>query len=271
MVTSSDAISSVLWMIEKVKTGVDGLDDLLKGGIPKYHTVLISGQAGSGKTIFGSAYIFNGASVFNEAGIYVSFEQKRVDVLNQAEVFGWDFEGLEKNGLVRVISYADKSSVNLFQVLDDIKKVAREIKAKRVVIDSISSLLLHLGLATTIELVSSMGKDLHQVSFPLSGEMITRMTVKETMLKLKNLDLTTMVISELPETSEYLSRDTISEYLADGVILLQYLGVVGADARTLQIRKMRNTDHANDYIPFSIVSEKGIVLNIENATKMLLK
>lgn len=75
--------------IDRVRTGVNGLDELLQGGFPKSHCILLSGAPGTGKTIFGQQFLYNGAKN-GEKGLYIAFNEELEDVLLQPTVFGWD-------------------------------------------------------------------------------------------------------------------------------------------------------------------------------------
>ncbi|MBU0662837.1 AAA family ATPase, partial [Candidatus Micrarchaeota archaeon] len=86
--------------IARVKTGIDGLDKALKGGFPKGNIVLISGGAGTGKSTLCMQYLYNGAKLFGEKGLYISTEQSEKDLRKAAASYGWDLESLEKKGLL---------------------------------------------------------------------------------------------------------------------------------------------------------------------------
>src|SRR3989338_1781167 len=88
--------------MERLKTGIEGLDELMQGGIPAASTVLISGGAGCGKTIFGMQYIYNGASQFNEPGVYVALEANVKNIIWNMESFSWDIKKLQGKNLMRV-------------------------------------------------------------------------------------------------------------------------------------------------------------------------
>ena len=77
-------------MIELTKTGIDGLDDILNGGIVKNSTTLVSGNPGAGKSILCLQYIYNGVDQFDESGIYLSFEENELDLRQAAESLGFD-------------------------------------------------------------------------------------------------------------------------------------------------------------------------------------
>ncbi|MFB6310933.1 MAG: ATPase domain-containing protein, partial [Salinirussus sp.] len=91
-------------MIELTKTGIDGLDDILNGGIARHSTTLISGNPGAGKSIFGLQYIYNGVEEFDENGIYLTFEENAKDLQEAAESVGFE----------RWADYVDEGRINVY-------------------------------------------------------------------------------------------------------------------------------------------------------------
>ncbi|MEF8880086.1 MAG: ATPase domain-containing protein, partial [Candidatus Thermoplasmatota archaeon] len=91
-------------MMDRVKTGIDGLDDLVDGGFPKGSFAVVTGGPGTGKTIFGLQFLANGAEKYDENGLFISVEQSTEDVVSQAKQFGWDFDRLENAGKVKIVS-----------------------------------------------------------------------------------------------------------------------------------------------------------------------
>ncbi|HLC65734.1 MAG TPA: ATPase domain-containing protein [Candidatus Nanoarchaeia archaeon] len=79
--------------MKRIKTGIKGFDELVQGGFPEGSSTLITGSPGTGKSIFGLQYIYNGAIKYKERGLYLTFEQRKTDMMNQAVQFGWDFVG----------------------------------------------------------------------------------------------------------------------------------------------------------------------------------
>ena len=90
-------------MVKRVKTGIRGFDELVQGGFPIASTILLTGSPGTGKTIFGLQFLYNGASKFNEKGLYVTFEQTERALVEQAKLFGWDFEKYLKNKSIQIL------------------------------------------------------------------------------------------------------------------------------------------------------------------------
>lgn len=226
---------------DRVKTNIPGFDELVEGGFPKGSNVLITGVPGTGKTIFSLEYLHNGATLEKEKGIYFTFEEKREALINQAKQFGWDLEKLEKTGKIKIISIGtediNKNTVN------DMIEIITKTKTKRVIIDSI----------TTLSFLSphSNGTDGNVNSYSIKKFLYSFLT------KFKEIeDLTTIFISQKDEKIS----NTISEYICDGIINIDYESLGGEYSRNLTIPKMRQTKNNEDLHPMEI-GKKGIVVH----------
>jgi len=257
-------------MDDRVKTGIHGLDDLMEGGIPRNHVVLLSGQAGSGKTLFGLQFLSEGAISYGEKGCFITFEQRKEDVIEQAKRFGWDLERLSREGKFSLLSYFGTRK-HASAIFEEICNHIDAEKPHRVVLDSLSTFIFHLDLMTAMEMLEMMQIEAKNASFLPSSDAITRRTIIEIISKLKSTGATTLLISEIPEESEFLSRDTVSEYLADGVILLHYLPIGGETFSNIQVRKMRGTIHKKELFNTEIHSRKGIVVKTDSGSSISLR
>jgi KaiC/GvpD/RAD55 family RecA-like ATPase len=232
----------------RIKTGIPGLDKLLNGGIPNGNIVLVSGGCGTGKTNFALHFIKEGLKN-GEKCLYVTTEEQPERIKKAARTFWKDIEKVNidikhifpsKQNLKEEFSRAFGTGVVLRNEL-------KEAKYDRIVIDSISTFTsflekkgdVRLGIHTIFEMLRATGA-------------------------------TCLVTAELQEGGEAFSRDGISEFIADGVILLYFTGVAGEEARSLQIRKMRLTGHEKGFAPFDL-SDKGITINIEDIQGVLMK
>src|SRR3989338_3385592 len=121
--------------MEKTSSGIPGLDEVLGGGIPVGSTVLLSGTCGTGKSTLGLQFLMQ------EPGIYVSFEEELDSIREYMANFGWDFKKLENSGMLRLLQY---DPFRLEDILEVIQNNIREMKAKRVVFDSISALGVYM-------------------------------------------------------------------------------------------------------------------------------
>lgn len=228
-------------MIERVRTGIPGLDEQIEGGIPRTMVTLVSGSPGAGKTIFGMQFLKYGAE-HGERGLYISFEENRKDVLMQAERFGWDFEELEKKDLLHIVNLIALHT-NVEKVVSEIEELVIRFKPERLVLDSLSTLGVYTELLADIEAIQIMESKVRDVpsAVPHSGEAVTRRAIMSIIEKVKGLGVTALLTSELQEGSPWLSRDTVSEFICDGVIRLSKIVSIGK--RMMTIEKMRSTSH----------------------------
>src|SRR3990167_5126073 len=91
-------------MVERVPTGIEGFDELIQGGFPKGSSILYTGTPGTGKSIFGMQFLYNGAQKYKEKGLYITFEETAQELKDQASMFDWDFNKFEKDGKVKIIA-----------------------------------------------------------------------------------------------------------------------------------------------------------------------
>ncbi len=221
-------------VVDRVESGIPGLDKLIQGGFVKKSINLLAGQTGTGKTIFGLQYILHGLKK-GEKALYISLEQDKDEVLSDVSSFGWDVE------LKKFISQGRLLLINLEPTsMEDLNtqtvETAKKVNASRFVLDSLS--------------IATMGWKM--------GELDVTKIRSETfsyIKTLKNLGLTTMLITEIPETDvKSLSRFGFEEFLADGVIVLSLLNVGGDIFPNLQVRKLRRTHHKREHFPIEITN-----------------
>ncbi|MFH1224653.1 MAG: ATPase domain-containing protein [Candidatus Diapherotrites archaeon] len=222
----------------RVKTGIEGLDKALKGGIPKGNIVLVSGGAGTGKSTLCMQYLYNGAKLFGEKGLYVSTEQGIKELKKAAETYGWNLEELEKKGLVKLVYFDAVESDNFLEKIYDLYA---SFTPKRIAIDSLTTLADSLMISgDQSNSAFSLAKVAESVSpIPKSERIIQKSLLYHLMKKLRLFDATILMTSELLEGESGLSADQISEFICDGVIVLKSLTVGEILNRTIEIRKMR--------------------------------
>jgi len=230
--------------MEKIKTGIKGFDKLVQGGIPKGKSILLSGTPGTGKTIFALQFLYNGAVKYNEKGLYVTFEEKIEDLKNQAKQFGWDFDKLEKESKVKIISISSTELSN--NTVNDIIKIAQSSKVTRIIIDSLSTLSINTPV------VSTNVTDL--------GDFTIKRFIYSFIDNLRVLENTTALLISQNITEGLLSSDKVSEFLCDGVIHLLYESMGGEFSRSLMVRKMREVKNDEDIHPLEI-NNKGLVVH----------
>ncbi len=220
--------------MERIKTGIDGLDELMHGGIPKGQLVLVTGTSGTGKTIFCSQYLYNGITKFKENGVFLSFEEPSTSIKENLKVFGWDMNSLEK---AHQLSFLRYDPYHIEDVFDILESTIRETNAQRIVIDSISALGLHIKDSS----------ELRRMIFNLS----------ET---LRKLDCTAVLTSEIVPGSRGLSRYGVEEFVTDTVIVLYYERLDSTFSRAIQVWKVRGSEHSDKLHPY-MISDRGIVVS----------
>jgi KaiC/GvpD/RAD55 family RecA-like ATPase len=234
--------------MERVSSGVMGLDEKMEGGFFEGSANLITGKTGTGKTIFAVSFLYKGALQGNP-GVYVTTEQREADVkMDITSMFGWDIDSLEKKNLIRFVSIkpalptrgiSQEDMVRLvksyvYGISDKIISAIKEVRAKRVVLDSVSFIEMFI-------------KD----------EYLARAALLQLVETLKECGVTTVLTGTIPETSEALSGGGIVEYIVDTVVKMEFVPVAEEFKRTLTIRKMRRTNHSTLIHPFDI-SKKGL-------------
>ncbi|MEM2809963.1 MAG: ATPase domain-containing protein, partial [Candidatus Methanomethylicia archaeon] len=142
-------------MVERVKTGIPGLDEILKGGVPRRNVILLAGGPGTGKTIMGQQFLYYGLKI-GEPGIYVALEEHPVQVRINMQQFDWDVKEYEEQGKFAIIDaftagigeaakrekYVVPSPDDFPTLTDLIRQAIRDINAKRVVVDSVTTLYI---------------------------------------------------------------------------------------------------------------------------------
>jgi KaiC/GvpD/RAD55 family RecA-like ATPase len=221
--------------LSRIPTGINGLDDVLEGGLVPNSIVMVAGNAGTGKTILCTQFIWN-TLCMGENGVYVTTSQDPEEVKSDVAIFGRDFNRAEELGQCRII-YVEPQEIK--DIVKIILKHVKEIHAKKLVIDSIS-------------LICEYAEKKKDIRYNLS--YLFR--------ELKKLGVTTLVTSEIEEGSKILSRYGVEEFLVDGIIVLHFLEYAAAGStRSLIVRKMRRTRHGVDIYPFEI-SDKGIRVSV---------
>ncbi len=203
-------------MNKYTKTGIEGLDFIISGGFPTGSTILLDGAPGTGKTILGMQFLYQGAMYHNEPGIYISFEQFPDQIYEDMNAFGWDIRQLEKENKLRVVCMSPEVLLEQMKQPNGLfDHIVKEINCKRIVIDSLN--LLYSGMDNQIE---------------------ERKTIYTLRNILRKYVLTSILIHE--HTSIKREEIPFVSYVVDGVINLnlQQHNVIYRK-RTLEVLKMR--------------------------------
>ncbi len=224
--------------MERVKTGIHGLDNFIGGGLPKQSITLISGPPGSGKSIFCFQFLYEGLQK-GEKGLFLTLDKKVDNVLLQAKELGFDFQPLVEQVKVKFLFL----NINKKLIYETMTNEILSGDYDRVVLDSITPLSEMPIYTKNIESTSTDISIVNPEDFPSDTNLpVRRLHLRYILNALESANSTSLVTSELPVGSPLLSRDGISEFLADGVILLSLDPTM--DRRKLSVMKMRNTKHS---------------------------
>jgi len=222
--------------MERVQTGVEGLDNIICGGIPKKSITLVSGPPGSGKSIFCFQFLYEGTKN-GEKCLLLTLDKKVDNLLVQARELGFDFQPAIEKKLAKFLFL----NLNKKMVYESMTNEILSGQYDRIVLDSItplSEMPIYLKNTEAAQDISIIGPE----DFPSNTNMpIRRLHLRYILSALESTDSTSIVTSELPVGSSLLSRDGISEFLADSVIVLSLDPTM--DRRKLSVMKMRSTKH----------------------------
>ena len=218
-------------MSDRVSTGNMQLDTLLDGGILRNSMILLAGNPGAGKTILSSNFIYQGAMI-DEPGVYACFAETRKRLIQDMEKFGIDFESMIRRRKVEVLDLSIGSETEVQSALNQVFETITSLRAKRLVIDSISAMAM--GLETEFE-------KRHLI------RLLYRLILKT--------GCTTIAITDIPWNSTKIG-ESIEEFVADGIILMQHHYDEKENMkRQLRITKMRGTNHSRKTHIYTISAE----------------
>ncbi|MCS7136627.1 MAG: KaiC domain-containing protein [Aigarchaeota archaeon] len=241
-------------MVEKVETGIPGLDEILNGGIPRRNVVLLSGGPGTGKSILGQQYLYNGL-LRGEPGVLVVLEEHPVQVRISMSQFGWDVRAYEEKNLFAIVDaftagigeaakrekYVVRDPGDFQVLLDVIRDAIKDVNAERAVVDSVSTLYI-----TKPTMARGM---ILQLKKALSG-----------------MGCTSILISQVSVTERGFGGPGV-EHAADGIIRLDLDEVDGELKRSIIVWKMRGTSHSMRRHPF-VITNKGIEIRATETIKI---
>src|ERR1700693_4086361 len=224
----------------KALTGIQGFDEITGGGLPTGRPTLVSGGAGSGKTLFGLEFLVRGATQYDEPGVFMSFEETITDLTQNAASLGFDLDRLvaEKKLFLDHVhisrsEIAETGEYDLDGLFIRIADAVQRVGARRVVLDTLESLFSEL---------------------PNPG--ILRAEIRRLFGWLKQKGLTTIITAER-DRPDHLTRHGIEEFVSDCVILLDHRIREEISTRRLRIIKYRGSTHGTNEYPF-LIDDQGI-------------
>ena len=216
--------------MQRVKTGIKELDEMLHGGFLPQTANLVEGAPGTGKTTLGMQFIYNGITQYDEPGLILTFEEFPQQYYRDAASFGWDFKQLEQEGKLKVIMTSPEiSRLDLENVGGMIETMANEIGARRVLVDSLS----HFQKLTEDPV------ELRQIQYSFINA-------------LKREGLTALLTKESDAILGEAYSDESVAFVADSYLMLRYVEIESAIQKALLVLKLRGSDHAKDIRQFQI-------------------
>jgi circadian clock protein KaiC len=241
--------------VEKLRTGISSLDIIAKGGLPKNRTTLISGTAGSGKTVFAVHFLAAGIEL-GEPGVFVTFEESAADVRKNMQSFGWDLAQWEEEGKLAFVDASPDPQVetvesgefDLGALVARVQNAVNKVKATRVSVDSLGA-------------VFSQFEDQAMVR----GELFRIASA------LKAMGVTAILTAERADDHGPVARFGVEEFIADNVMILRNALEDETRRRTIEILKFRGCDHQKGEYPFTIIPDGGVIVIPLSAMQLSMK
>jgi len=225
--------------LPKVRTGIDGLDQVTRGGLPKGRPTLVCGSAGCGKTLMAMEFLVRGATQFGEPGAFITFEESPEELAANVRSLGFDLDRLvaeEKIAVdfvrIEAAEIVENGAYDLEGLFLRLGFAIDSVGAKRVVLDTIESLFSGF-----------------------SNEAVLRSELRRLFRWLKDKGVTAVITAERGDGT--LTRQGLEEYVSDCVILLDHRVTEQVSTRRLRIVKYRGTSHGTNEYPF-LIDEKGM-------------
>jgi circadian clock protein KaiC len=225
--------------VQKIRTVIEGFDDISHGGMPAGRTTLVSGTSGTGKTLFAIQFLYSGIINFDEPGVFVTFEESPTDIIKNAFSFGWDLGKLVNEGKLFILDASPDpegqdvvGSFDLSALIERIQYAIRKYKAKRVSIDSVTAVFQQYDAVSVV-----------------------RREIFRLVARLKQMSVTTVMTTERVEEYGPVARFGVEEFVSDNVVILRNVLEGERRRRTCEILKLRGTTHMKGEYPFTITSD----------------
>ncbi|MGB7441323.1 MAG: circadian clock protein KaiC [Coleofasciculaceae cyanobacterium] len=225
--------------VQKIRTMIEGFDEISHGGLPVARTTIVSGTSGTGKTLLATQFLYNAISNFDEAGVFVTFEESPTDIIKNAQSFGWDLQKLVEQGKLFILDASPDpegqeivGQFDLSALIERIQYAIRKYKAKRVSIDSITAIFQQYDAAPVV-----------------------RREIFRLVARLKQIGVTTVMTTERVEEYGPVARFGVEEFVSDNVVIVRNVLENERRRRTMEILKLRGTTHMKGEYPFTITGQ----------------
>lgn len=230
--------------IERLPIGIEGLDVICNGGLPKGRSTLVAGTSGSAKTVLAAQFLAEGIIKYDETGVFVTFEESPIDLKRNMIAFGWNITEWEENrswlfvdasprGKDRAVITGD---YDFGALMARVEHAVKTIGATRVAFDSLGAIFMQFSNSDTIR-----------------GELL-RLTEG-----LKELGVTSVITVERTNEIGNISKHGVEEFVTDNVIILRNTMEAEKRRRTVEILKLRGCDHCKGEFPFTVLNKSGII------------
>ncbi|MEW6528407.1 MAG: ATPase domain-containing protein [Candidatus Micrarchaeota archaeon] len=217
--------------MERIKTGISGLDEMLNGGLPKNKHVAISGGPGCGKSSFTFEFLYRGVT-FGENGLYITLEETEDGMIENMKNTFYEFKDLDQFINEKKLQVIKPEKFELEEIAELVENQISDNKVGRVIIDS----------ATMIR-------------FSFENQLNYRQTLFEFFSLLRTLDCTVMMTLEASNARKEELTFDIEHFVMDGIINLYNHEQGERRVRALEIFKMRGTDHSRELVPFKVLPD----------------
>jgi KaiC domain protein len=225
-----------------LSTGIQGLDELLQGGVPERHMIVVVGGMGTGKSTLAIQFLITGLKN-GEKAVYMSLEEQEAEIKQSAMGFGWDLQTFVDNGTLALIRLDPNDiKTTMARIKNEMPGLIKQFGATRLVVDSIT---------------------LFEMMF--TDESERRLNLFEIFALLKDTGVTALITSEAARDEVYSSRYGLVEYVADGVIILRYVrpDELRDVKLAVEVVKMRRHKHSRSIKPYDITDD-GVVVHSES-------
>ena len=225
--------------VQKIRTAVEGLDEITNGGLPIGRTTLVSGTSGTGKTLLAIQFLYHGIQYFDYPGIFVTFEESPNDIIKNACSFGWDLQSLVDQGKIFILDASPDpegqevvGNFDFSALIERIQYAINKYKAKLVSIDSVTAIFQQYDAASVV-----------------------RREIFRLVARLKLLDVTSIMTTERVHEYGPIARFGVEEFVSDNVIIIRNVLEGERRRRTIEILKLRGTTHMKGEYPFTITGD----------------
>ncbi|MFW6255726.1 MAG: circadian clock protein KaiC [Candidatus Sumerlaeota bacterium] len=231
--------------VEKLETGISGFDFISDGGLPKGRTTLLAGSAGSAKTLLALQFLIEGIRKYQQAAVYVVFEESAQDVRKNVLSLGCDLAQYEEEGKLVIIDASRRSDedhivtgeYDFGGLIARLKSAIKQIDAQRISLDSLDAVF------TRFKEKGVVRSELHRISSSL-----------------KEMNITALLTAERNEEYGDIARYGVEAFVADNVMILRNNLEAEKRRRTIEILKFRGANHKRGEYPFTIIPNEGLVI-----------